>query len=110
MDSGKVLREARVRHGLTQSQLATRARTSQAAISRIERGIVSPSMTTLTALLDLLGERLELRSHPVDAGFDRVQHMRRLALSVEDRIRAQAEHASAVRRFQAEVGVEPIYL
>ena len=54
MTAGTLLREARARHGLTQRQLAARARTSQAAISRIERDLVSPSVATLTTLLDLL--------------------------------------------------------
>ncbi|MET1019575.1 MAG: helix-turn-helix transcriptional regulator, partial [Microterricola sp.] len=54
----KVLREARHRHGLTQAQLAARARTSQAAISRIERDLVSPSVATLASLLDLMNEEL----------------------------------------------------
>ena len=51
MTAGQLLREARERHGLTQRQLAIRARTSQAAISRIERGLVSPTIETLEKLL-----------------------------------------------------------
>src|SRR5437762_117827 len=35
MTPGELLRQARRRHGLTQQQLAARARTSQAAVSRI---------------------------------------------------------------------------
>jgi transcriptional regulator with XRE-family HTH domain len=110
MDAGCALRQARMRHQMSQSQLATRARTSQAAISRIERGVVSPSVRTLEHLLELLGERLELESSPIDPGFDQSLHAERFALSVEDRIRAQAAHAHAVRTFQAEIGVAPIYL
>ena len=56
----------RRRHGLTQAQLAARARTSQAAISRIERGLVSPSVATLAHLLELMGEELVLDSAPLD--------------------------------------------
>jgi transcriptional regulator with XRE-family HTH domain len=68
--AGTLVREARKRHGLTQAQLAARARTSQAAISRIERGLVSPSVATLAQLLDLLGEELVLDAEPVDYGLD----------------------------------------
>ena len=68
--AGQLLREARRRHGLTQAQLAARARTSQAAISRLERGLVSPSVATLGQLLDLMGEQLALEAHPVDYGID----------------------------------------
>ena len=68
--AGQLLREARRRHGLTQAQLAARARTSQAAISRLERGLVSPSVATLGQLLDLMGEELALEARPVDYGID----------------------------------------
>jgi transcriptional regulator with XRE-family HTH domain len=67
---GELLRDARRRHRVTQKQLAARARTSQAAISRIERDAVSPSVATLAHLLDLLGEELELQAKPVDWGHD----------------------------------------
>ena len=62
MDAGSLLRDARRRHKLTQAQLAARAHTSQAAISRIERGLVSPTVATLRNLLALLGEELVLAS------------------------------------------------
>lgn len=98
MTPGELLREARRRHGVTQEQLAARARTSQAAISRIERDVVSPSVGTLAALLDLLGEELELSSRPVDYGHDRALLRRTLALSVEDRIRRGSDFADFVIR------------
>ena len=110
MTSGELLRATRRRHGVTQKQLATRARTSQAAISRIERDLVSPSVDTLANLIDLLGDRLELSAVPVDYGFDRSQHLRKLALSPEDRIRGQARWARRVRDLQDEIGVAPIHL
>jgi transcriptional regulator with XRE-family HTH domain len=59
-----LLREARRRHGVTQRRLALRARTSQDAISRIERGVESPTLERLAHLLMVLGERLELRTEP----------------------------------------------
>ena len=71
MTAGELLRDVRRRHGLTQKQLAARARTSQAAISRIERDQVSPSVDTLTTLVDLMGERLDLVPEPIDYGHDR---------------------------------------
>ena len=70
MTAGELLRDARRRHRVTQAQLAARARTSQAAISRIERDVVSPSVATLANLLDLLGEELELDAKPADWGHD----------------------------------------
>jgi transcriptional regulator with XRE-family HTH domain len=90
-----LLRDARRRHGLTQQQLAMRARTSQAAISRIERGLVSPSVAMLTQLLDLMGEELVLEAHAIDYGHDRTLLRENLARSVSDRI----DHATAFANF-----------
>lgn len=63
--SASLLREARTRHGISQRRLALRARTSQDAISRIERGVESPTLERLTHLLLVLGERLELDTVPL---------------------------------------------
>ena len=98
MTPGGLLRDARRRHGLTQAQLAARARTSQAAISRIERDLVSPSVATLAALLDLMGEELVLSAREIDYGHDRTLLQRNLAMSVSDRIEQGAELANFVLR------------
>ena len=55
---GLLLREARKRHGLDQSELARRIGTQQPAISRIERDVVSPSLDTLNRLFEAMGETL----------------------------------------------------
>jgi transcriptional regulator with XRE-family HTH domain len=102
--SGELLRQVRRRHGLTQQQLADRARTSQAAISRIERDLVSPSVHTLAHLLDLLGEELALEARPIDYGHDVTLLQQNLTQSVTDRVRRQAEWASTVREIQRGVG------
>jgi len=60
-----VLREARTRHGISQRRLALRAGTSQDAISRIERGVESPTLERLIHLLMVLGERLEFNAVPL---------------------------------------------
>jgi transcriptional regulator with XRE-family HTH domain len=95
---GELLRDARRRHGVTQEQLAARARTSQAAISRIERDVVSPSVGTLATLLDLLGEELELSSSPIDYGHDRTLIRRNLAMSPAERITHGTDFANFVLR------------
>lgn len=86
MTPGELLRSARRRHGLTQRQLAARARTSQAAISRVERDLVSPSVATLANWLDLMGEELELAATPIDYGHDRTLNQQQLALSPNQRL------------------------
>jgi transcriptional regulator with XRE-family HTH domain len=101
--AGELLRAARRRHGLTQAQLAARARTSQAAISRIERDLVSPSVATLATLLDLMGEELVLSSEAIDYGHDVTLIRENLKLTPEERIRRQAAWANGVRRFQRAV-------
>jgi transcriptional regulator with XRE-family HTH domain len=57
---GKLIAERRRAHGLTQAQLARRAGTSQAAISRLERDEVSPTFETVGRVLSALGETFEV--------------------------------------------------
>src|SRR5437660_5190838 len=90
MTAGQLLREKRRRHGLTQAQLAARARTSQAAISRIERDLVSPSVATVAQLLDLMGEELVLGSESIDYGHDPTLFDQTLQGDAEERIERQA--------------------
>ena len=47
MVSGDLMKEARLRAGLTQSQLAERLGTAQSVIARWERDDVSPSLETV---------------------------------------------------------------
>jgi transcriptional regulator with XRE-family HTH domain len=95
---GELLREVRRRHGLTQRQLAARARTSQAAISRIERGLVSPTVATLATLLDLMGEELVLDAEPIDYGIDRTLLRQNLERTVEERIEFMTSFSNWVQR------------
>ncbi len=62
----ELIRAARRRADLTQSQLAQRAGTSQSAIARYERSVAQPSLATLDRLLATCGERLELSSLPAE--------------------------------------------
>lgn len=100
MEPGELLRTVRRRHGLTQAQLAARARTSQAAISRIERGLVSPSVATLAQLLDLMGEELVLGAERIDYGHDRTLFARTLRETPERRIANQATWSRGLRRLK----------
>jgi transcriptional regulator with XRE-family HTH domain len=58
-DVATLLRETRTRHGLSQARLARRAGTTQAVVSRIERGEASPSIATLRRLLGAMGWELD---------------------------------------------------
>jgi len=103
MNAGELVRDARRRHGLTQEQLAARASTSQAAISRIERGLVSPTVETLARLLDLMHEELVLDAREVDYGHDRTLYDQVLRLSPAERIARQAGFATTVKRIQRDL-------
>jgi transcriptional regulator with XRE-family HTH domain len=76
-----LLRDARRRNGVSQRRLALRAKTSQDAISRIERGVESPTLERLTQLLMLLGDRLDIGTSPLgltDANLSRLTPRERL--------------------------------
>jgi transcriptional regulator with XRE-family HTH domain len=58
---------------LSQRQLAYRALTNQQAISRIERGTVSPTLEMLQRIATALGEELTLQLHPRQVPFEDAQ-------------------------------------
>jgi transcriptional regulator with XRE-family HTH domain len=66
MTTGELIRDARRRHGLSQRRLALRSGASQAWISRLERGEVSPSVDSLDRLLLVMGESLRLEAERVN--------------------------------------------
>jgi transcriptional regulator with XRE-family HTH domain len=98
MTAGELLRDARRRHGVSQQRLAIRAGTTQSAISRIECDRVSPSVETLRAFLDLLGEDLSLAAERRDSGIDLSLNEGNLRLSPAGRLRRGLQFADMVRR------------
>jgi transcriptional regulator with XRE-family HTH domain len=52
---GNKIRNLRMQNGLTQQELADRAELTKGFISQLERGQVSPSITTLLDLIECLG-------------------------------------------------------
>ena len=101
MTAGELLRTTRRKHGLTQRQLAIRARTSQAAISRIERDVVSPAVSTLAELLRLMNEELVLEAREVDWGHDVTLNRRNLSLSVAERMDRLVPYGRLMRELEA---------
>ncbi|HEY7950970.1 MAG TPA: helix-turn-helix transcriptional regulator [Solirubrobacterales bacterium] len=87
METGELIRQARERHGLSQKRLALRAGTDQAAISRIERGETSPSPETIERLMAAMGERLSMRSEPVERDYDPLHMRATLERTPEERLR-----------------------
>ncbi|MCY7302944.1 MAG: helix-turn-helix domain-containing protein [Thermoleophilia bacterium] len=66
MVSGDLLREARLRAGLTQAELAQRAGTARSQVSRYERAEVLPSLETLRRLIRSCGLDLSFRLFNAD--------------------------------------------
>lgn len=65
MDPAGLVRHCRLQAGLTQQQLAIRTGTTKTAISRLERGHLSPSVETLERLLLCMGYELKIEAVPV---------------------------------------------
>jgi len=84
---GATLREARERQGLSQRRLALRARTSQDAISRIERGVESPTFERFAQLAQALGLRPALSLEPLPSLVARDELEVARALTPSERLR-----------------------
>jgi len=99
--AASLLREARERRAISQRALASAAHTAQSVVGRIEAGLASPSLDTLTHLVSAAGFslRLELVPHPVadpvveafKAGIDRTLLVENLRRSVDERLRMNAD-------------------
>ncbi|HWW89402.1 MAG TPA: helix-turn-helix transcriptional regulator [Solirubrobacteraceae bacterium] len=99
---GSVIRQHRERLGLSQRSLARRAGLTQAAISRIERGVTAPNWETVRALLlamgyepDLRVRRLHGRGDPVHLAASRERSpQERLELAISaNRMAGRLRHA-----------------
>jgi len=86
VDARSIVLEARLEAGLSQRELGRRSGVPQAAISRIERGLVSPRVDTLDRLLRACGKDAGLVVRP-GTGLDRTLIRERLPLPVAERAR-----------------------
>ena|SRR5688500_5530927 len=98
MDPGILVREARADSGLTQAQVAQRAGTTQAAVARVERGRVSPTVRTLQRLLAATGHELGLAAAPARTSVDESLIARQLRLSPAERLKTFEAGYGDVRR------------
>jgi transcriptional regulator with XRE-family HTH domain len=85
MGPGELVRSTRERLGLSQRRLALRAGTTQAAVSRIERGVVSPTFATLRELMVAMGEEPVLSAQRLPTDWDPVHMASTLARTPEER-------------------------
>jgi predicted transcriptional regulator len=66
IDAGYLVRRERLRANMTQAELARRAGTSQPAITRLEVGLVSPTLRTLQRVLNACGSQLLIDARRYD--------------------------------------------
>lgn len=52
---------ARIKTGMTQAEIAKRAKTNQASISRLETGVAKPSLSFLERVATALGGRVMIK-------------------------------------------------
>lgn len=106
MISADLLKEARLRAGITQAELGRRVKRSQSQIARWERGDVKPSLETLRELIRACGLELTLGMANYDESYlldineqlarspaERVAHMQHVAgamIALRERIQASA--------------------
>ncbi len=94
-----LLLEARRDAGFTQRELARRAGVAQPAISRIERGHLSPRVESLDRLLRACGKGIELVARP-GSGLDRTLIRERLDLPAAERVRLAVAGWEGTRTFR----------
>lgn len=58
--SGQILHDARKEMNVSQAELAKRTNTTKSYISKIENGIITPSVGVFYRLIDALGLRIEI--------------------------------------------------
>lgn len=85
MNSALLVREARLRTGLTQRELAERLGTTQSVVSRWESGGVHPSAETLSSIIEACGLELHVALTEIDRG-DAALIERTLGLTPEQRL------------------------
>jgi transcriptional regulator with XRE-family HTH domain len=83
MRSADLIREARLRAGLTQYELAERSGRDRSVIARWEQGTVAPSVETLLELVRACGFDLPLELVPRDASGE--ERLRKNALLSPER-------------------------
>lgn len=97
MRSADLIREARLRGGLTQYELAERSGRDRSVIARWEQGVVAPSVETLVELVRACGFDLPLELVPYEGPVS--ERLRKNALlSPERRVQRLLQVRGKARR------------
>ncbi len=94
-DAAALLATVRHEAGLTQAELARRAKTSQAMVARYENGAASPTVRTLARLLRAAGRELVLYGFPAASLPPQQRRVAELLREHRAEIQAAAEAAGA---------------
>lgn len=97
LNAGKLVRTARLRKGLTQRQLATRAKIPQPMLSSIERGLQDPRHSTLERILAACGHEIDIVP-TAGGGIDRTQFVGPLRERPLQRLRHGTQFARNIDR------------
>jgi transcriptional regulator with XRE-family HTH domain len=87
MSPGAQVRQCREQLGLSQRSLARRAGTTQAAVSRIERGLTAPTWETVRSLMLAMGCEPDLQVRRLRGRWDPVHLAASRQRSPEERLR-----------------------
>jgi transcriptional regulator with XRE-family HTH domain len=82
----ELVRSTRLRLGLSQRRLAIRAGTTPATISRIERGLTSPTIKRLSDLMLCMGEELIVSSQRLPTDWDPAHMASTMRRTPEERL------------------------
>jgi transcriptional regulator with XRE-family HTH domain len=90
--SGTLIREARLRAGLSQSELSERSGRDRAQIARWEGDVVQPSFETLRELVRACGFELDSTLVPLEVNEEREARLQEeLLRSPQERLQAMLE-------------------
>ncbi|MHB8467653.1 MAG: helix-turn-helix transcriptional regulator [Acidimicrobiales bacterium] len=100
MDTGRALRNARRRAGLSQRALAMATGVAQPTIARIETGHDNPRIGTVERLLTACGETIEALPR-AGVGIDRTEIRRLLSMTPAQRAETMVDETRSLGRLRA---------
>jgi len=98
LSAAEEVRNARLRAGISQRELAKRLGTTQSAIARLEADGSNPTVATIERVLDATGHRLVLAAARKQPGIDESLIRAQLQLTPEERLRAFEAFNKEARR------------
>jgi transcriptional regulator with XRE-family HTH domain len=101
--AASMIREARLRSGLTQAELAARLGVSQSAVSKLERERSNPTVETLDRLLRATGHRLQMIAPAWSDGVDVTLLRQELDRTPAERIKSFERMHADLQRLQGAV-------